>query len=46
VARLRAARGQRVRGTWPAGAAAGLEEADEDWFVIFQKCRDLTVMSW
>jgi hypothetical protein len=24
----------------------GLEEADEDWFVIFQNCRDLTVMSW
>jgi hypothetical protein len=24
----------------------GLEEEDEDWFVIFQKCRDLTIMSW
>jgi hypothetical protein len=25
---------------------AGLEEEDKDWSVIFQKCRDLTVMSW
>jgi hypothetical protein len=25
---------------------AGLEEEDEEWFMIFQKCRDLTVMSW
>jgi hypothetical protein len=24
----------------------GLEEEDEDWFVIYQKCRDLTIMSW
>jgi hypothetical protein len=23
---------------------AGLEEEDEDWSVIFQKCRDLTVI--
>jgi hypothetical protein len=25
---------------------AGLEEEDKDCPVIFQKCRDLTVMSW
>jgi hypothetical protein len=48
--------GAVVRGTWPARAAMvrrakkqrrpGLEEEDENWFVIFQKCRDLTIMSW
>jgi hypothetical protein len=42
-------------GEWPVRAAGrrreetrelGLEEEDEEWFVIFQKCRDLNVMSW
>jgi hypothetical protein len=52
VARLRAARGRPVRGTWPARAAGrraekqrsrGLEVDEGDLFAISQKYRDSSV---